>query len=414
MPCSSLISPVCVVGEQVAGQLAAGAANGVLGEIAKSIQDAVAWVVGNTVSWWVKIPSPDLATESAVDRIRQWTLPITAAVAVLGLISAGAKMALTRKASPLVDAGSGLVVLTATSTVGVLTASMLVSAGDSWSSWVLDSAAQGDFGKRLTTVLGLSAAAPGVVVVLGIIAILVAALQAVLMLFREAALIILAGLLPLAASGSMTTLTKPWFRKVTGWMLALIFYKPAAAAVYATTFTMIGDGKDPRTTLMGFAMMLMSLIAMPVLMKFFTWTTGSLAAAGSGGGILGASVAGAVAVGAFRTAAPAQAADANAHASFLASQLGGEKATRGAAPTPPPGDSRSTASGSGATPAAGATASPSTTTGTTAATSAKAGGSAAAAGSAAGPAGAAAVTVVNGLATGARKAAATMREDRTS
>ncbi|GLW98898.1 hypothetical protein [Microtetraspora sp. NBRC 16547] len=406
MPCSSLISPVCVIGEQVAGRLAAGAANGVLGEIAESIQDAVAWVVGNTVSWWVKIPSPDLATESAVDRIRQWTLPITAAVAVLGLISAGAKMALTRKASPLVDAGSGLVVLTATSTIGVLTASMLVSAGDSWSSWVLDSAAQGDFGKRLTAVLGMSTAAPGVVIVLGIIAILVAALQAVLMLFREAALIILAGLLPLAAAGSMTTLTKPWFRKVAGWMLALIFYKPAAAAVYATTFTMIGDGKDPRTVLMGFAMVLMSLIALPVLMKFFTWTTGSLAAAGSGGGILGASVAGAVAVGAFRTAAPAQAADANAHASFLASQLGGAKAASGAAPTPPPGDSRSTATS--------IPASPSATTGTTAATSAKAGGSAAAAGSTAGPAGAAAVTVVNGLATGARKAAETMGEDRRS
>ncbi|WP_066946645.1 hypothetical protein [Microtetraspora fusca] len=407
MPCSSLISPVCVIGEQVAGRLAAGAANGVLGEIAESIQDAVAWVVGNTVSWWVKVPSPDLATESAVDRIRQWTLPITAAVAVLGLISAGAKMALTRKASPLVDAGSGLVVLTATSTIGVLTASMLVNAGDSWSSWVLDSAAQGDFGKRLTTVLGLSAAAPGVVVVLGIVAILVAALQAVLMLFREAALIILAGLLPLAASGSMTTLTKPWFRKLAGWMLALIFYKPAAAAVYATTFTMIGDGKDPRTVLMGFSMMLMSLIALPVLMKFFTWTTGSLAAAGTGGGILGASVAGAVAVGAFRTAAPAQAADANAHASFLTSQLGGGKAASGAAPGSPPGDSRSTA-GNRTSAAAGAAASPSATTGTAAASSGTA-----AAGSAAGPAGAAAVTVVNGLATGARKAAETMREDRT-
>ena len=47
-------------------------------------------------------------------------LPIAAAVAVLGLIIAGGKMALTRKANPLIDVGSGLVTIAATSAVGVL------------------------------------------------------------------------------------------------------------------------------------------------------------------------------------------------------------------------------------------------------------------------------------------------------
>lgn len=128
MPCESLLSPSCSMTEYVAGKVAAGAANGVLGEVAKAIQDGVAWVVGNSISWWVKVPSPDLATESAVDRLREWTLPIAIAVAVLGVLSAGGKMALTRKGSPLVDVGSGLVVIAATSTIGVLTASMLVKA----------------------------------------------------------------------------------------------------------------------------------------------------------------------------------------------------------------------------------------------------------------------------------------------
>ena len=117
-------------------------------------------------------------------------------------------------------------------------------------------------------------AASGVVIVLGIFAIVMAAIQAVLMLFRQAALVILAGVLPLAAAGTLAPGTRAWFRRVTGWMLALIFYKPAAAAVYATAFTMIGKGKDPRTILMGFAMVLLSLLALPALMKFFTWTTG--------------------------------------------------------------------------------------------------------------------------------------------
>lgn len=380
MPCESLLSPSCSVTEYVAGKVAAGAANGVLGEIAKAIQDGVAWVVGNSISWWVRVPSPDLATESAVDRLREWTLPIAIAVAVLGVLSAGGKMALTRKGSPLVDVGSGLVVIATTSTIGVLTASMLVKAGDAWSTWVLDTVSHDDFGRRLTKILALTGAAPGVVIVLGVVAILIGVVQAVLMLFREAALVVLAGLLPLAAAGSMTVMTKPWFRKVTGWMLALIFYKPAVAAVFATTFTMVGEGKDVRTILMGFAMMLLSLIAMPVLMKFFTWTTGSLATAGGGGGILGASVAGAVALSSFRNSSSSSSpTGASSHADYLSSQLGGRRASTGAPPSSGTTTAGSTTAGAGA--------------------------------KAAGPAAAAASTAASGVASGAKTAANSMRED---
>ena len=120
------------------------------------------------------------------------------------------------------------------------------------------------------------------------------------MLFRQGALVVLAGVLPLAAAGMLTPATRGWFRRVTGWMLALIFYKPAAAAVYATAFTMIGTGKDPRTVLMGFAMVFLSLLALPVLMRFFTWTTGHVADASGGGGFLQTALQGAVAVGALR------------------------------------------------------------------------------------------------------------------
>ncbi|GAB3141336.1 hypothetical protein [Microbispora hainanensis] len=380
MPCDSLLSPDCSLTEYAVGKVAASAANGILDEIAKAIQDGVAWVVGNSISWWVRVPSPDLATESAVDRLREWTLPIAIAVAVLGVLSAGGKMALTRKGSPLVDVGSGLVVIAATSTIGVLTASMLVKAGDAWSTWVLDTVSHDDFGRRLTKILALTGAAPGVVIVLGIVAILIGVVQAVLMLFREAALVVLAGLLPLAAAGSMTVMIKPWFRKVTGWMLALIFYKPAVAAVFATTFTMVGEGKDVRTILMGFAMMLLSLIAMPVLMKFFTWTTGSLATSGGGGGILGASVAGAVALSSFRNSSSSSSpTGASSHADYLSSQLGSTRAPNGAPSSSGATTAGSTAAGAGA--------------------------------KAAGPAAAAAATAASGVASGAKTAANSMRED---
>ena len=121
------------------------------------------------------------------------------------------------------------------------------------------------------------------------------------MLFRQAALLILAGVLPLAAAGSIAPMTRAWIRKVTAWMLALICYKPAAAAVYAAAFTMIGSGGSPRTVLMGFVMLLLSVLMLPALMKFFTWTTGAIASSGGGGQFLGAATVGAIAVGAMRS-----------------------------------------------------------------------------------------------------------------
>jgi len=299
MGCPTLLNPACII-PAVIGHVAGDAAGGAIGALAGAIQSGVAWMVSGTVDWWVKIPSPDLAREPAVGALQRWLLPVTVAVAVLAMISAAGKMALTRKANPLIDVGSGLAIIAATSALGVLLPAMLLKAGDAWSSWILEQSTGGLFGARLTALLTMTGAASGVVVVLGIVAIILSAIQAVLMLFRQAALVVLAGVLPLAAAGTLAPGTRAWFRRVAGWMLALIFYKPAAAAVYATAFTMIGQGEDPRTILMGFAMVLLSLLALPVLMKFFTWTTGAVEMAAGGGGFLGTLVSGAIAIGALR------------------------------------------------------------------------------------------------------------------
>ena len=165
---------------------------------------------------------------------------------------------------------------------------------------MLQASTGGQFGARLTALLGMSAiGSPAVVVVLGIVAIVLSALQALLMLFRQGALVVLAGALPLAAAGTLTPATRPWFKKVTGWMMALIFYKPCAAAVYAAAFTMAGTGKNLTTILAGLAMIALSLVALPALMRFFTWTTGQVENS-SGGGFMQTALSSVTAIGAMR------------------------------------------------------------------------------------------------------------------
>jgi hypothetical protein len=416
IPCPVLLDPSCLIIQGagvVASQAAGSAASGALGGIASAIQSGVAWIVASTIDWWIKIPSPDLAAEPAVGQLQQLMLPVTASVAVLGLIIAGGKMALTRKASPLIDVAGGLVTIGATTAIGVLLPTLLLQAGDAWSSWALNASTGGQFGARMTSVLSLTGAQPAVVVVLGIAAIIITAMQAVLMLFRQASLVVLAGVLPLAATGTLNRATRPWFPKVGGWMFALIFYKPAAAGVDAVAFLMIGTGRDARTVFMGIAMMGMSLLALPVLMRFFTWTTGQVTETAGGGGFLQTALSGAVAFGSLRGSAGGAGGSGPADQARLVSDRLGPADGGPSGAQPAAGGARQAAApspqGTGQAAFAGMPA------GATAAASGAgtAGGGAAAASGAAsaagGPAGFAATAVAQGAQAAGRKAAEAMQ-----
>ena len=429
--CDTLVEPACAIVSRVVTSAASSAASDVLSGLANAISEGVRWTVTNTAAWWVTIPSPNLAAEPAITRIQSWLLPITAAVAVGATIAAGARMVIARRANPLLDVTGGLLTLAAATTVGTIVPTLMLKAGDAWSAWILQVSTGGHFTQRLASLLVLGGtAAPAVVLIFGMAAIVLSLVQAVLMLFRQAALVILAGALPLAAAGSLAPLTRPWIRKITSWMLALIWYKPAAAAVYAVAFTMIGSGKSPRTVLMGFVMLVLSVLTLPALMKFFTWTTGQVASSGGGGQLLGAAAVGAIAVGTMHSPGGAGG-PAQDQAAYLSTRLGpppGGAAPAGpdtpsgppnppgpadsssppAAASAPTGTSTATPAASAAPPATGAvpSAAPATTAGT-------ASGSAAGAAAATGPIGAAAAAAAQGAAAAARQAEEAINPEET-
>src|ERR1019366_2928769 len=135
MPCNTLTDPACAVAHAVQS-VTASAARDVLGGIAQAINSGVVWVVENTATWWVRIPSPNLAAEPAVAHLQQWLLPVTLAVAVAGGIAAGARMAIQRKANPLLDVTGGLLTLAAAMALGTVIPALLLKAGDARSAWV--------------------------------------------------------------------------------------------------------------------------------------------------------------------------------------------------------------------------------------------------------------------------------------
>jgi len=427
MHCDTLVDPACALITHAVTSAVSAAASDALSGLADAISDGVRWTVTNTATWWLRLPSPDLAAEPAITAIQSWLLPITATVAVAAMIAAGIRLVIARRANPLLDVTGGLLILAAATTLGTIVPALLLKAGDAWSTWVLQASTGGQFTQRLTSVLILGGrAAPAVVLIFGILAIVLSLVQAVLMLFRQAALVILAGVLPLAAAGSLAPLTRPWIRKITSWMLALICYKPAAAAVYATAFTMIGSGKNPRTVLMGFVMLLLSVITLPVLMRFFTWTTGAIAGSGGGGQLLSAATIGAIAVGAMRASPGRTGGAAQDQAAYLSTRLGpspGNGTPPGGpngAPGPQPGTPTSPGQagrppGSGSAPT-GASASPATTPNTATARTPATPSGATGAAPAAGPAGAAtaaAAAAAQAAAAAARQAQQAMQPEDT-
>lgn len=327
----------------------------------------------------------------------------TGGLAVLSVIIAGARMAWTQRAQAGKDLLQSLFTLVVVSAAGLTGIGLAVAAADGFSKWILDGATGKDFGQNITAMIGISStSAIGLIALLivGIIATFFTYIQVILMVIRGGMLVLLAGIFPISAAFTNTETGRAWFKKCTGWLIAFILYKPAAAIVYAAAFKLTGadlfkdDGSGLIKILTGLALMAMALVALPALMRFVAPMV-SQVGGGGGAGLALAAGAGAgaaeLATGAIRKA-----------------NTGG--GSGGGSPSNPKatGDPKATgATNSPATKPAPAPTGGNTGTAATAGKAAGAGGGAAAGGAAAaGPAGVGVMAAQKGLEAGAKAAGA--------
>jgi hypothetical protein len=86
------------------------------------------------------------------------------------------------------------------------------------------------------------------------------------MAFRGGVLVILCGLIPLAAAFSNVPTGERWLRRISGWIVALALYKLAAAFCYAAAFR-LSAGTDVIAVMDGLALLVVSVLALPVLLR---------------------------------------------------------------------------------------------------------------------------------------------------
>ncbi|MGW8527005.1 hypothetical protein [Nocardiopsis sp. NPDC055824] len=297
-------------------------ADSTLAQFAQSLGHGVRWFFAMLLYWWITIPHSDVENAPA-GALWPYMMGTGMLLGTLLLIGQGIKMMISRQPGIIVSTLKGLAVFVATCACGV---AVLGSAGHAAESMTigflqlgkdlsaqgcteyqasvpqddgleldyppLEAAADSDDEDRALTeeeaeaervgdlgrAFGNCAAAAlfahvpylGFLVLLYIAAFLMTFVQAVLLVVREAALPLMALLLPIAAAGQIGgTASKRWLPGLLAMMATLLLYKPAMAIIFAVGFTQATLSDQVIDIIGGMVMLLFGAIAPVVMMKTF-------------------------------------------------------------------------------------------------------------------------------------------------
>ncbi|MFK0250201.1 hypothetical protein ACIQUM_36330 [Amycolatopsis azurea] len=256
------------------------AAGSVLDSAATSAGQAAGQLITTALGWWTVTSSVDFGSP-ALRTVRAYTMPLTAILLTLGVITAAIRTALARKGEPLMQLVTNLITFIIISAAGLGLLAAIQAGGEAYSAWILK-----DAGKALGDRFAIAAANPYTasfgIIMISLFAILISLVQWILMLFRTAALFVLAGMLPLASAASVLQGRTESVKTVVTWSFTIVIYPPIGATIYATGFLTLGQGADLLTMLRGLVILIMAVIALPMLAKLFSWAGTSLASGGGG------------------------------------------------------------------------------------------------------------------------------------
>jgi type IV secretion system protein TrbL len=325
----------------------------IITDVAHGAADLVVSMTG----WWTTTSSID-PTDPAVVAAQGVTRPLILIILVASVLVQSIRIILSRKGEPLIMVASGLLRYAAVSALGLVVLQVALRAGDDLAAHLLDNAVD-NYAQLMRRTL-LDANATFVVLLMSLIAAVLSLVQWVLMAMRQAGLLVLAAMLPLAASGSLNRATRGWLDRLLAWVVAMVVYKPAAAFIYYIGYSYLSTTTAPAapanvaTMITGLMVLLLAVVAMPVLLKFFAWS-GTQIGGGNGGGsgFLGAAGAVAMSQGYGRGGSVDRAATMQNSGPGSAATAGQHTAPAGAASTAGTQTATGAGSASGAAAAAG-------------------------------------------------------------
>lgn len=282
------------------GEVASEATHNIIAEWAYNIIQDVSATLLKVGTVWTGVGTPRLGgADSAVGFVHSTTHILVVALAVASLFVAGIHLALSRRGETAMSVLQGLLALAVVSGASVGVGQLLVDASDAFSTWVIGLAIDGDagkFGSKILSVTSVTGSLGLTVLIVGGLGALVANLvQIGLMFIRSAMLILLVGIMPLAAGAYSTKWGRGWLWKIVAWFFAFLMFKPAASIIYAVAIKLVqGDswvlasGEDLTSFVMGVVMLILAVLSLPALVTFMVPATEALSAGGGGAAGAGA------------------------------------------------------------------------------------------------------------------------------
>lgn len=349
-----------------------------IGDFVKSLLEGNAQSLSLIMTMWIKeSPFSGADFASSVEGIFNLTLWAQALLFVVSLIVAGTRMAVARNrglGDGFEDVGQVVFnfILAGAALPAVILAMHLAT--DAVSAQWLEDGLGGDPAATINSVALIdeeTGLGPAAVLILVVFALLGALAQLVALVVREGLLIVVVGLLPLAAASYSLSTGKQAFKTMIGFIVAALLFKPVATLLYLTAFWLSSGNEAPSVMEAVSSMLLLAAagLVLPALMRVVAPAVSASVAGGSAAGI-GAAAAGATGA----VAGMAGAALGNAQQGLAgsgaqsASGASGQGAANGAAylgphsaggssPQATPGGGPSTPSGggspSGASPSSG-------------------------------------------------------------
>lgn len=273
--------------------------------IVKSILQGTGSAMTLVLTWFVRVPTPEAAQYSAIQNIKDLTLRLQLIFMALSIVVGGVRLMLAKRHA-VYAAGEeqfhalSRAVIGAWVFGGFLTA--LSVAVDALSVAWLGSVTDGDAAQVIARIVnvevltGSSGMATGFLLIVGILGALGAVFQAVVLVVRQAMLILVTAYIPIIGAASGTELGKAAYSRTVRWVLALLLWKLVASGCFVVAFTLAGDSDDPSAeqVFYGFILLFLSALMLPMMMKL---VSAGLSMSGGSGMQAGMMAAGVVAAG---------------------------------------------------------------------------------------------------------------------
>ncbi|KZM71624.1 hypothetical protein [Nocardia terpenica] len=282
------VSTVCNLGQQAVTS----AAGSGFKEIVDSMLDGFAKLLEWSLSWWVRLPSPDLTDMSALSTVREYTTGLQVLLMTGAVMITAARLALAKRgalAGEVQESFMAFARAVFASWMFAAVITMATRAGDEFSNWLITDAAHGDPSSALSHLVEFSALTSKTglgmtgMFILGLIGFIGALLQLALLVIRQALLIVVVAVIPIAASAAGTGPGSQAYKRLIGWAVAFALFKPVGAIVYLVAFSAAGaGGSDVQQQLLGLILLALVALVLPALMRMVAPAVSTMGSGGAG------------------------------------------------------------------------------------------------------------------------------------